>query len=293
MQWFKHPNDFRNDPRLRAIEKKIGEAGYARVLKLFEIVAERGGKADRFSPVLDLNSVCTDLDWLADELRISKEELQQTLETFAAVDLIDQKDWRKQIIRIPHMDGYLDEWTQRKQRAKTSRDASEPLPRVPRATPEKLPSDSGKSKSIEKEKEAEEEAKRKVAAATAAADALLKEKEKDHWESIEMLPCGLPEFQEIWESIWKKRDDAEWISDTMERCIQACKQCDVRVPKPFYDAKHKIESQEFDEEVGPYINGEKESPEMARMSSGGPTYRGPDAISRIPGPTVLPAEYQR
>src|ERR1700758_3817570 len=111
MQWFKHPNDFRNDPRLRVIEKRLGEAGYARALKLFEIVAERGGKADKFVPVLDLNSVCTDSDWLAEQLRITSEELQKTLETFATVELIDLKDWRKQIVRIPHMDGYLDEWT--------------------------------------------------------------------------------------------------------------------------------------------------------------------------------------
>jgi hypothetical protein len=30
MQWFKHFNDTRHNPKFRAIEKQLGEVGYAR-----------------------------------------------------------------------------------------------------------------------------------------------------------------------------------------------------------------------------------------------------------------------
>jgi len=83
MQWFKHYNDARRNPTFLAIEKKLGEAGYARSFKLLEIVAERGGKANKFRPVLDLKNLCTNLDWLADEWRISSKDAQETLDAFA------------------------------------------------------------------------------------------------------------------------------------------------------------------------------------------------------------------
>ena len=81
----------------------------------------------------------------------------------------------------------------------------------------------------------------------------MKKKAKDHWEPLEVLPCGSTEFQEIWGTIWGKRSESEMTSDTMERCIQGCRQFGVPVPKPFYDAKRKVESRELDEEVGPEI----------------------------------------
>jgi hypothetical protein len=65
MQWFRHPNSFRKEPILRLIEKKLGEAGYARALTLFEVVAEQGSQAGKFVPKLDLNATCTsiEIDW--------------------------------------------------------------------------------------------------------------------------------------------------------------------------------------------------------------------------------------
>lgn len=247
MQWFKHYNDAKHNPKFRAIEKKLGEAGYARAFKLFEIVAERGGKADKFTPVLDLKELRTNLDWLADEWRITTEEAKNTLEIFASVELIDPKALSKDIIRISQMIEYLDEWTQRRQRSKTSRVTPERFPSNSRATPAQ-----SKSKRTEKEvePEIENQKKQKIAAATAAAESLLGKRTEACWKSIEVAPCGFAEFQETWRTMWGKKGESERLSDLMERCIQACGQAGVRVPKRFYDAKRKVESRE-DEEVGP------------------------------------------
>src|SRR6266850_2740105 len=121
MLWFKHLADARNDPKLRAIEKRLGEAGYARAFKLFEIMAGQGGKADNFCPKIDLKKPHTGLDWLADEWKISNEEALKTLETFAEVQLIDPKSWRRKIIYVPKMLELLDEWTARRMRSGHSR----------------------------------------------------------------------------------------------------------------------------------------------------------------------------
>jgi hypothetical protein len=50
MRWFKHFSDARRNPKLRLVEKKLGEAGYARWFKLLELVAERGGTGRDFQP---------------------------------------------------------------------------------------------------------------------------------------------------------------------------------------------------------------------------------------------------
>jgi hypothetical protein len=258
MQSFKHPSNFRNDPKLRAIEKKHGEAGYSRALKIFEVVAEHGSKAGKFVPELDLNATCTNIEWLAEELRISTEELQKTLETFAAVELIDPEEWQNQIICIPQMKNHLDEYTQRKLRSEKSRLTPERLPSHPGATPDKLPSESGQTpdtvKSAGERNAATIEAQRKKDAA-GAADLLLKKKAQGCWTPLKISPCGGDEFQEVWKSIWANRDESEWLSDVMRRCIEVCgqEQVDVPVPKLFLDAKQRIEQEEFDREVGPLL----------------------------------------
>ena len=106
------------------------------------------------------------------------------------VQLIDPKALLKRIVRIPQMTEYLDEWTQRKQKAKNSRAALEQTPAQ------------SKSKRIEKEAEAESQRKEK---AVAAAAALLNKKTEDHWRALEIVPCGSIEFQEIWGTIWGKQ----------------------------------------------------------------------------------------
>ena len=135
MRWFKHMADSRHSPELRAATKKLGEVAYGRAFKLFEIVAQRGGKTDSFDPFIDLDDSCTNLSWLADELGISKNETRKTLKTFASLRIIDPDSWITNRIAIPQMKECLDEWTSRRLRASS------------RVNPENLPSDSGQRES--------------------------------------------------------------------------------------------------------------------------------------------------
>ncbi|HXJ44094.1 MAG TPA: hypothetical protein VNH18_32710 [Bryobacteraceae bacterium] len=189
---------------------------------------------------MDLKNPYTNVDWLADELRISLEETERTLQVFASVQLIDPKACQKRVVRIPQMLEYLDEWTQRGLKAKNSRVAPERLLSEPRATP-----DQSKRKSNRREEKEEEEAeaeKREETAAASAAFLLGKTKVKA-WSEIAIPPCGGPEFQSTWERIHSERPESEGLADTMERCIQACGQAAIRVPKPFYDAKRRVEAE--------------------------------------------------
>jgi hypothetical protein len=186
MQWFRHPSNFRNDPKLRAIEKTLGEAGYARAIKLFEIVAEYGSKSGKFSPAFNLTATCTDITWLAAELRISVEDTQTTLETFAAVELIDAEDWRNQVVRIPSMKNHLDEYTQRQLRTKKSRQSPERVPTNSGATPDNVPIVSGHTPDTAKSPEQTSVTQRKKDAAIASD---LRLKEKGSWL---LEACGDP-----------------------------------------------------------------------------------------------------
>ncbi len=143
MKWLKHFCDSRHNPKFRRIEKKLGEAGYARAWKLLEIVAERGGTGEKFSPRISLKRAHTDLEWLADELGIKPSDARKSLDLFASVSLIDQKQWRKRLIYIPQMGDYKDEWTRKKQRSNSG------------ATPEKGRSESPQSKSQKSESNSE------------------------------------------------------------------------------------------------------------------------------------------
>jgi hypothetical protein len=261
MRSFKHPNDLRTDPKFRAIEKKLGEAGYARALKLFEVAADKGSKAGKFVPALDLKAAYTDIDWLAAELRISVDDLKGTLDAFATVELIDPEDWRNQVVRIPQMKNYLDEYTQRQLRSKKSRQSTERVPSHFGHTPDTIQSVSGHSPvqgrdAGEETAIARESQKKKDAAI--AADLALKRKMEGCWKPLGIAPCGRDEFQEIWKSVWEGRSESEPVSDVMRRCIEICnqEQVEVQVPRAFHDAKREAESREFDEEVGPYLGAE-------------------------------------
>jgi hypothetical protein len=121
MRWFKHFNDARRNPKLRAIERELGEAGYARAMKLLEIVAQVGGTGASFRPEIRLRKPTTSEAWLADELGIPYPKLSQTLTVFSRVGLIESRAWTKKIIRIPQMREYIDEWSRKDSRATPER----------------------------------------------------------------------------------------------------------------------------------------------------------------------------
>lgn len=114
MRWFKHFADARRNPKLRLIEKKLSEAGYARAFKLLEIIAERGGSGQAFKPRLDLRLPHTGMPWLADELGIGEAALGRTLRVFAEARFISKRMLRKQVIYVPAMREYVDEWARKR-----------------------------------------------------------------------------------------------------------------------------------------------------------------------------------
>jgi hypothetical protein len=85
---------------------------------------------------------------------------------------------------------------------------------------------------------------RAVEAATAAAAVLLKRSLEKEWKSIGLAPTGSREFQETWESVYGETLGSGKLSDLMERCILACREAGISVPKPFFGAKRKVEKEE-------------------------------------------------
>jgi hypothetical protein len=146
MLWFRHFTNARHNPKLRAIEKKLGEVGSARAYKLLEIVGERGGSGKDFAPRLDLNEPHTDVGWLADELGIDRRSARFTLSVFAKCKFIAPAEYQRNIVYVPQMKDYVDEWTRKCQ------------PRNSGATPESLRSNSLQSQRSESESETDTEA---------------------------------------------------------------------------------------------------------------------------------------
>jgi hypothetical protein len=245
MQRFRHPSNLRNDPQFRAIEKKLDEAGYARAVKLFEIVAEVGGKGEEFSAEFTLRDN-TDISWLADEWRISSKKAQATLEVFAGVGLIDAQAWSEQIVRIPLLNDCLDEYTQRQKKARNSR-----------ATTERLQSDSGVSPVTAPAKtgRAQVEAPKKDGAHSVSSQPHVGV--QTAWTPLGISPCGTIQFKEIWETTWNARGESEHLSEVMARCVADCQLAEVEVPEAFRHAKQEAENQWFDEEIGPLLESPK------------------------------------
>lgn len=116
MLWFQHHSNLRHSPKLRAIELKLGEAGYARAVKLMELIAEFNGRPEAFQPTIDLKSPTTNLVYLAGEWGTTAAKAKSTLELFANVGFIDTAKWQDTVIHIPEMMELLDDWTRRKRR---------------------------------------------------------------------------------------------------------------------------------------------------------------------------------
>jgi hypothetical protein len=151
MRWFKHLSDARNNPKLKRIEKKLGEAGYARAFKLLEVVAERGGTGGGFQPRIGLKDSHTDLEWLADEWGITAREAKKTLDLFASLGFIDPDALKNQTIQIPQMLAYRDEWARKHQHRSNSGGARER-----HATESELELESESGESTESERESEQ-----------------------------------------------------------------------------------------------------------------------------------------
>ena len=79
---------------------------------------------------------------------------------------------------------------------------------------------------------------------TAAAASLLEWKTQKPWKAINLTPVGRSQFRAVWEGTFAEKPQDELLSDTMERCITACQDEGIPVPKSFYDAKRLTEKRE-------------------------------------------------
>jgi hypothetical protein len=63
------------------------------------------------------------------------------------------------------------------------------------------------------------------------------------WRAIGTDKLGTPRFRAKWEFLFAHRNGNS-VADAMERCIVSCQEGGIPVPKPFYDAKRKVEREE-------------------------------------------------
>ncbi len=134
------------------------------------------------------------------------------------------------------------------------------------------------------------------AAITAATPPKGQTKPKPHhsWKAVGLKPCGTLKFCRGWEVFYEAAPPGEDLVDLMESFIQYCQAQKIPVPPQFYRAKHKLDAE--DDGFPTHEVPDREPGPLARMPSGGPKYSDyvkDDAISKIPGPTMLPPEYQR
>lgn len=251
MRWFKHFADTRRNPKVRAIERGLGEAGYARAIKLLEVVAQNCGAGEKFKPRLDLRKPITNETWLAEELGVEVKALEETLKIFSAVGFIDTKAFEHRVISIPQMLEYRDEWS-----ARSSRATHEQLPSDSGLTPPRVRGKSQRSDS-DSEVEAEKESHSSDSAhvtrcASEFADpfvycCLHKSKmatavSKKQWLRFE------PRFNELFKSYTERVShlDGECtcgVDDFLEDAMQVLKDEGVRWPKAVLARKKEIEEQ--------------------------------------------------
>jgi hypothetical protein len=112
----------------------------------------------------------------------------------------------------------------------------------------------------------------KITAAAASPSLLRSEKPNPKaWTPIKLDPIGSPDFQRAWEKIYVDRPSKEHLADTMERCIQGCRDIGVSVPKLFFDAKRRVEADPPESEGLPRLEPIRRDvpPEIARFGSAG------------------------
>jgi hypothetical protein len=118
MKWFQHDGGLRNTPMMQGIRYELGEAGYSRAMILLEVLAENGGLATDFRPVLGLDKPQSDLNFWAREFGgIAVEEVEKTLATFVKFELILPFTSSKTVC-APMLADRLDEFTKRKRSEK-------------------------------------------------------------------------------------------------------------------------------------------------------------------------------
>jgi hypothetical protein len=94
---------------------------------------------------------------------------------------------------------------------------------------------------------------------------------KEAWEAIGIEPSGSIQFCRMWERFYREADGDDYLVDIMERTIQECQGCGIRVPPPFFQAKRRVEkgqSNNEPDEISHVKNLGEESDEITRIPSG-------------------------
>lgn len=106
MKWVKHLTTASEDIKIKLLEEQFGNDGYATFFKLLEKVGKEGEKC-----YLPLEKYPTTT--MAKEFHLKEEILLEILKRMAKLNLISPKFFKKDIIYIPNLRKYGDEYTMR------------------------------------------------------------------------------------------------------------------------------------------------------------------------------------
>jgi hypothetical protein len=111
MKWFKHMQDARHNAKIQWACGQLGEdAGYARLFKLYEIMAGKWTDRNTDVPAVKITNGPGNLQYFAKELGISAEETKKTFSVFAKAGLIDKAAWKDNVLYIQQLAEYSNEW---------------------------------------------------------------------------------------------------------------------------------------------------------------------------------------
>ena len=72
----------------------------------------------------------------------------------------------------------------------------------------------------------------------------------EEWEILGLKTrIGTSRFQQVWSFFYSHRNGHQ-LSEAMERTIQQAQGKGIKVPKPFYEAKRRVERQERENDTG-------------------------------------------
>jgi hypothetical protein len=111
MKWFKHLDDARKNQKVKFVCKHLGpDAGYARIFKLYEILAQRWEKRTDEVPRIKVTESLFNFEFFSSELEISVSEVKKTFKILAEAGIIDRAMWRRKILYIPKLAEHSDRW---------------------------------------------------------------------------------------------------------------------------------------------------------------------------------------
>jgi len=110
MKWFKHHSDAYTNLKIRDLLDEFGLEGYGLYWLCCELIAQQGGNDYQIN---------NDRNWkrsLSITSKLSDEKLKNILQKLSELNLIDKEAFKKDILYIPKMKEYCDEYTKKIQK---------------------------------------------------------------------------------------------------------------------------------------------------------------------------------